>query len=338
MKPAHSAQTRKQLIVSFLNNTPWQQANREAMQQDASFRRYFRLTRRDGTTAILMDAPPPERPVADFANIADHLKMLGLRAPACIKIDNTAGLLLLEDLGDTTFTRALATGEDETTLYSQAIDELIKLHQHPQATDIDIATYDQPTLDREAGLLCDWFYPEVIPICLEEAAKSAYFSTWHELYENINYPLQSLVLRDFHIDNLMVVKDATSCAVLDFQDALIGSPAYDLVSLLEDARRDISTPLVKAMLDRYFSARPEIDKPALMQDYITLGVHRHCKVAGIFIRLHQRDNKPHYLHHIPRVIKLLQSGLQAPHLHSLKTWFDTYLPLNNIDIDRFKVS
>ena len=128
------------------------------------------------------------------------------------------------------------------------------------------------------------------------------------------------------------------CALLDFQDALIGSPAYDVVSLLEDARRDVSQHLTSAMLERYFRAFPNLDQSAFESAYKLLGAQRHCKVAGIFVRLWVRDGKPDYLSHIPRVMRLLEAGLQKPALRSLQRWFEEHVPDRLVPLPKINAS
>ncbi len=326
---------RKAAIKQFLNTTDWRDARLIPLAQDASFRRYFRLQLVD-RTAILMDAPPPERAVIEFARIAEHLDHLGLHAPAPLAIDNRHGLLLLSDLGDTTFTRALADGTDESHLYQIACDTLIHLHQHPKASSIDLPDYDVPTLDQETALLLDWFYPLVMAKPANEATRASYFKAWHQIYADLPCMPSTLVLRDFHIDNLMVIADTEGneqCALLDFQDALIGSPMYDLMSLLQDARRDISPSLEQTLLDYYFE-RVASKRQTSLQWYWALGAQRHCKVAGIFVRLWQRDQKPHYLNHLPRVIRLLKRSLARDELQAISHWFSAHLPLDHIDWNR----
>lgn len=325
-------QNRDHEVNEFLKQSIWANATRKPLNQDASFRQYTRLSL-DGQSAMLMDAKPPEQPVAEFDRIAKHLHSLDIKAPQSIQISNDDGLLLLEDLGETTFAQALRNGESEVELYSMATDLLSHLHTQTRASSITLPKYDLGVLQQEAVLLPDWFYPYVAQSSASEQTRQSYQKVWEEVFTALDKPHETLVLRDYHIDNLMVIDENRSrqCAVLDFQDALLGHPAYDLVSLLEDARRDISEPLSDEMHERYFIAT-NFNKAAFMPWYHALGAQRHCKVLGIFVRLFERDAKPVYLQHLPRVVRLLQQCLAEPNLKPVKMWFEEHLDLNKLKL------
>ncbi len=312
----------------FLTAQGWAPSAERPLAADASFRRYFRLEGPTGT-AVLMDAPPPQEDVRPFVKLANHLRKLGLSAPRVDAVDEVRGFVLLEDLGDETFSRRLHAGAETRALYTLAIDTLIHLQREPEATAVEVPNYDMEKLLAEASLLVDWYMPAKHGETAEPSVRDAYLSAWRELLEPTVAGPRTLVLRDYHVDNLMELsaREGTSaCGLLDFQDALIGSPAYDLVSLLEDARRDVPADLTSAMLERYFGAFPEFDDHRFRASYELLGAQRHCKVAGIFVRLWLRDGKPGYLPHIPRVMGLLEAALRQPALASLKNWFDRHLP------------
>jgi hypothetical protein len=326
--PQHAKQAREPERNRFLENQGWRPEAASLLAADASFRCYFRL-RQDGHRAVLMDAPPPMEDVRPFVRMARHLASLGLSAPKIHAVDADDGFVLLEDFGDDTYTRLLNQGVEATTLYSLAIDSLIHLHTRTDATHIDLPHYDQSRLLQEASLLTDWFVPahRGTPIGLE--AGEHYLDIWRSLLARVESQPPMLVLRDYHVDNLMRLpgqEGIAACGLLDFQDAVIGSRAYDLVSLLEDARRDVPCGLRDAMLTRYLRAFPGISASALKRELLILGVQRHCKVAGIFVRLNVRDGKPGYLHHIERVMGLLERGLQNPLMEPLRAWFDDNLP------------
>ena len=318
---------RKDLIEAFLTDAGWAGAARHRLAGDASFRRYERITGPRGR-AMLMDAPPPKEDVRPFLAVAAHLRALGYSAPAVLAEDRAAGLLLLEDFGDDTFTRLLAAGADETSLYALAVDVLIDLHRHPRATAIALPPYDQERLLAEAALLTDWYLP-AIGAPVSSAAREDYLARWRAAFRVFADTLPTLVLRDYHVDNLMQLggrAGVAACGLLDFQDAVLGSPAYDLVSLLEDARRDVTPSIVAAMQARYAAAFPRFDRDRFMAAYAVLGAQRNAKIVGIFTRLMVRDGKPHYLAHIPRVWRLLEGDLAHPVLADMRAWFDRHVP------------
>lgn len=322
---------RQALRQNFINAHGWGNALIIPLAWDASFRKYFRLSA-NGRTAMLMDAPPEHEPVNSFIRITKHLHELDLRVPEIHASDEQAGFILLEDFGDDTFTRLLISGENELTLYERAIDTIIQLHNHLAGTKLSVEKYDFDHLIAESGLFIDWYVIAAQNRKADSKFKSSFIEVWKSIYDGLPDLESVLVLRDFHVDNLMMVND--KCALLDYQDALIGSPAYDIVSLLEDARRDIPSVVTENILNRYTSSNPSLDIAAFEHHYSVWGAQRHCKVAGIFVRLWMRDNKPAYLPHLPRVMGLLENNLQHPALTPLLNWFaDNNLPLEHIRFD-----
>jgi len=325
------ALTREALIAEFLTKAGWGEADRKVLAADASFRRYDRL-HRDGQPAVLMDAPPPKEDVRPFLRIARHLVALGYSAPRILAEDVEAGLLLLEDLGDATFTRLLAAGDPEAPLYEMAADLLIDLHRQPVPA--DVPPYDRDKLLTEAALLTDWYAPAV-GIELDYTAKCAYLAAWSEVLPLARGVPDGLVLRDFHVDNLMRIEGRgglAACGLLDFQDALIGPVTYDLVSLFEDARRDIDGSVRAAGRRRYLDAFPNLDAAAFDASWAVLAAQRHAKVIGIFTRLCRRDGKPGYLRHIPRVWRLLEEASRHPGLKPVRTWLDANIPAGKREV------
>ena len=318
------------MIAHFLAGAGWPGAEVRPLAADASFRRYLR-ERRNGAGAVLMDAPPEHEDVRPFVRIARHLRGLGLSAPAILCADEDAGLLLLEDLGDDTFTRLLAAGADERTLYRLAVDVLIHLHRlaPPAAVPAGLPSYDLQRLLDEALLLVDWFLPAAAGRPVETGVRADFVAAWEAaLAESLAQPV-TLVLRDFHVDNLMQLAGRSglaACGLLDFQDVVAGPAAYDLMSLLEDARRDIAAALRHEMLACYIAGVAPDDTAAFGRSFAVLAAQRHAKVIGIFTRLDRRDGKPGYLVHIPRVWRLLQSALQNPALAEVRRWFDRHVP------------
>jgi aminoglycoside/choline kinase family phosphotransferase len=320
---------RAELIAGFLAAAGWGEAARRRLAGDASFRRYERLEA-PPFCAILMDAPPPQEDVRPFLAIARLLRGLGLSAPGILAEDVAAGLLLLEDFGDATYTRLLAQGAAEEPLYALAVDLLIALHRgFDPASAPQVPPYDDQRLLTEAALLVDWYLPAIAGKPTEPRLREEYLDLWRGLLLRARAVPASLVLRDYHVDNLMLLEGRAglaACGLLDFQDAVIGPVTYDLVSLLEDARRDVPPALADAMRARYLAGFPELDPAAFAASYAVLGAQRNCKIVGIFTRLCVRDGKPGYLSFIPRVWRLIEQDLGHPALAPVAAWLARYLP------------
>jgi len=322
------APTRDTLRRTFLSQAGLADVGLQPLCPDASFRRYFRLATSDGQW-LLMDAPPDYENVDAFVRIAKHLATLGLRSPQIGKVDNANGFALIEDFGNDTFTALLDAGENEQTLYCYAIDVLTTLHQQARATDLALPAYDLSAFMDEALLMVDWYAPLVTGAKVIQTDRQRYQQIWKAIFEALPPPVTTLVLRDFHADNLMWIPGESpegQIGLLDFQDARIGPIAYDVVSLLEDARRDLNPELVNTMRRRYLKVMSLEDTENFNAWYRVLGAQRHCKVAGIFSRLALRDDKPAYLRHLPRVINLLQQHLGDPLLMPLSQWLDEIIP------------
>ncbi|CAN0523902.1 unnamed protein product [Laminaria digitata] len=322
--------TRAAQIEDFLASAGWPGADHVTLAEDASFRRYERVTR-PGERAVLMDAPPEREDVRPFMKIARQLAGLGFSAPRLLAEDVGAGFLLLEDLGDATFSRLMGSGEDAVPLYTLATDVLIDLHGTPPVDAVPPGTpvYGDDLMLTEASLLTDWYLPAVTGKKTGDAAVAAYRDVWSGLLPLARHVPDTLVLRDFHVDNLMRIdgRDGiAACGLLDFQDAVEGPVSYDFVSLVEDARRDVDDGLRAAMRDRYLAAFPSLDAAAFDLSCVILGAQRHCKVLGIFTRLRDRDGKDDYLHHVPRLWRLLERAAANPSLAPLKAWLDTHIP------------
>jgi aminoglycoside/choline kinase family phosphotransferase len=320
---------RSAIVQRFLAAAGWADAARSKLAGDASFRRYDRL-QREACRAVLMDAPPPQEDVRPFLTVARLLQGLGLSAPAIMAEDVAAGLLLLEDFGDATYTRLLAEGAAEAELYALAVDLLIALHRAFDSTAAAIVPpYDDQRLLAEAALLVDWYWPAITGKPTEPRLREDYLALWRSLLPVARGVPSSLVLRDYHVDNLVLLdgrNGVAACGLLDFQDAVIGPVTYDLVSLLEDARRDVPEDLAAAMLRRYLAAFPALDRDAFAASYAVLGAQRNCKIVGIFTRLCVRDGKPIYLGHIPRVWRLIERDLSHPALAPMAAWLDRHIP------------
>jgi len=317
------------LMSAFVEAQGWAGTRPVLLAGDASFRKYYRLER-GGERAVLMDAPPPEEDVRPFIAVGTALREYGLSAPEILAADIHHGFLLLEDFGDDTYTRLLARGANEAALYALAVDTLIALHRRAgDAASVPVPPYDEERLLAEAALLVDWYVPEMLGQPLPADMRQAYLAAWRKILPQAALPQPTLVLRDFHIDNLMLLPGRTgvrACGLLDFQDALRGPASYDLASLLEDARREVPPALRRAMTERYVAAFPDLDRAAFARSTAILAAQRNCKIVGIFTRLCRRDGKPQYLSHIPRVWRLLDEDLRDPALAPVARWLDCNLP------------
>jgi N-acetylmuramate 1-kinase len=306
-------------LDAFLETYGWAEAAVTPVAGDASFRRYFRASRKDGRHAIIMDAPPPHEDPKPFINIAEYLLQLGFRTPAIWGQDLDRGLVLIEDFGDDRMREhldAFPDAEEET--YRQAIDTLIRLSDKPAAP---LPPYDMEAYLREVRLLTEWYMP-AMGLAVDQ---EAFDNLWSDMLDPISTEVHRnvTVLRDYHAENIMLLEDGGQ-GIIDFQDALVGHPAYDLVSLLQDARRDVSADLETKMIAYYRAAAKDVTDFDL--HYALLGAQRNTKIIGIFTRLWKRDGKERYLTFLPRMWDYLERDLEHPGLAKLKAWFNEAIP------------
>jgi len=309
-------------LESFLTGAGWTDAAVEPLTGDASFRRYFRI-RAGERTAMLMDAPPPEEDPAPFLRAATWLDANGMRAPRILAEDAPRGLVLLEDFGDARMRDYLDQwSNDEREVYRAAVDALIQLHRLPPGPFLD---YSLSEYLREARLLLEWYCPAQ-SLSVDVAG---YTDAWQSVLAAL-LPRQRpgvTVLRDYHAENIMLLGGLDQQGLLDFQDALVGHPAYDLVSLLQDARRDVSPEVEAEMFDHYVQ-NAGVSADDFLADYARLGAQRNAKIVGIFVRLWKRDGKPRYLAMIPRVWAALERDLAHPALKPVADWFAANIPVD----------
>jgi hypothetical protein len=343
-------------IRTFLERNGFEKAGRRYMQGDASTRAYERLTL-DGANYVLMNSPqrpdgPPVRDgkpysavahlaynVTPFIAMAQALRACGLSAPAIVAADRAAGLLILEDLGNETMVEGYPPAPVEAR-YEVAADLLAILHRSPlpatlpveQGVNYTLPRYDLDALLIEAELLVDWYLP-MLEAKIGGVRRDTYVALWRDALAPLLEMPASWVLRDFHSPNLLWLPLRTGVArigLLDFQDAVMGPPAYDLASLLQDARVDVPEMMEIALLSRYTRQRrlidPAFDAPAFAKVYATMAAQRASKILGIFARLDRRDGKPQYLRHIPRVWAYLQRSLAHPALAPLAAWYRVNVP------------
>lgn len=314
---------------AFAADAGWGDAVEAPLAGDASARRYARLSQ-GGATAVLMDDPPPGHSVAAFVRIARLLRGMGYSAPDVLAADEGRGFALLEDLGDDSFSALLdcpTTASLEGTLYGAATDFLVDLHRQPVPP--GLRRYDAAWMLDDATL----FLESIAGDAAGASGAAAFEAAWRGPLDMAAAGVQALCLRDFHAGNLMWLP--APCAggsgvrrvgLLDFQDARAGPAAYDLVSLLQDARRDLGAGLEAAMIARYLNASPRLDEAAFQADYAILGAQRAVRIVGVFHRLARRDGKPGYLTHLPRVWGHLDRNLAHPALGPVRDWFDRWCP------------
>jgi aminoglycoside/choline kinase family phosphotransferase len=316
------------LRADFVVRSGWGDAEERLLAGDASFRKYFRL-QRSGQSAVVMDAPPPQEDVRPFVRIGQHLLNMRLSAPEILAVDETNGFLLLEDLGDDTFARMLEKGGDEGTLYARATDVLAAVHAAPDHGLLpDLGAYQGEALIEAASLLPEWYLAAATghPATAEQC--ESYLAAWRQCLSDLPAIADTLLLRDYHKDNLLWLPTrpgAQACGLLDFQDAQRGHPSYDLVSLIEDARRDVSPAVYTACIDRYLT-ETGLDAKDFRTGFALMAAQRHARVIGLFVRLWKRDGKPVYLPHLPRVWRLFERALAHEALAPLRTWVDRLLP------------
>lgn len=312
---------RATLIAAFLARNGASAADAEPLAQDASFRRYLRLHR--PRPAVLMDAPPPED-VRSFLRIARHLHAHGLPVPEILDADAANGLILESDLGDDLLSTLLDRGEPAEPLLLAAVDALLAWQAIPPPPDLpawDAAAMAQTAL----GTLFDWWWPARYGGAAPEAARADVAAALAEMLRPVAEGPVAAVHRDFFAGNLLRLPTGR-IGIIDFQGAGMGHPAYDLASLLQDARRDIPAAAAAAAMRRYLDARPDLDPAAFRAAFTACAAQRHLRVACQWVRLALRDNRPHYLAYGPRTWRLLNQALADPAAAPLARALDRWIP------------
>jgi N-acetylmuramate 1-kinase len=353
---------RLEAIAAFLDQSGVKPGVRVSyLQGDASARAYAR-TELKGRSVILMDSPrqPDGPPVRDglpysrvahlaedvrpFVAIAGVLKAAQLSVPDIYHSNLERGLLLLEDFGDGVFGQELSRGAPQADLWRQGVDTLLALRNVPVPASLplpDGSSYCLPRQDRaslqiEAELLIDWYWPAVKGTAIMDAARQDFLQIWNALFDTLLALPTGWTLRDYHSPNLISLPErsgARRAGIIDFQDALVGPAAYDLVSLLQDARVDVAAALEHELLHYYCekaaASQSTFDRAAFEFSYAAFGAQRNTKILGIFARLAKRDGKPGYLRHVPRLWDYLDRDLAHPDLTALKAWYGQHFPENS---------
>ena len=307
----------------FLARLGWGGCEILPLAGDASFRRYFRIAH-GPRRAVLMDAPPPQEDPQPFIAVAEWLGGVGLSAPAILGRDLERGLLLIDDFGDDRLREALDEApERERELYEVATDLLVHLHGQPAMP--GLRPHGLEEWLSELQLFTGWYCPAV--------GVDPDVAAWDAAWAEVLAPVAAdglgpvTVLRDYHAENIMLVAARGGIAhfgLLDFQDAVVGHPAYDLASVLEDARRDVTPSVERAMIDRYVKATGQ--GPGFERAYWALAAQRNTRILGVFTRLWKRDGKPGYRKFQPRMWGLLERDLAHPSLAPVRAWFDANIP------------
>lgn len=360
-----SAFDRENLKLALLETAGLADAERHPLPGDASTRRYERIIAADGRRFMLMDQPPafesqPCDPswssdkrraqgwnaiarlsagrIEAFAAVAQHLNSLGLSAPDIPALDAPNGLALIEDFGDDLFARVIEQGTDEELLYLAAIEALAKLHGAGTPPSVisgvagewPLLVYDEVALQGGADLFIEWLPQYDSRVSFDDAAIAEWRAAWAPVVKSGAEGASVMAHRDYHAENLIWLsgrEGAARVGMIDFQDAVIAHPSWDLHSLLQDARRDVSPELEAKALDHYFALRPSVDRAAFMADYAGLAALNEARIIGIFARLIARDGKPRYAQFLPRMWAHLNRNLEQPALATVAAWFDKYVPV-----------
>ncbi len=325
------------LARTLLSGAGWGEARAVPLSGDASFRAYVRL-HLDGRTALLMLAPVDKEAIEPFIAVGKYLQSLDISVPDILAADPQAGFALLEDLGDAVFSVAIADGADEYALYAGATDVLVHVHAapcpemlHGFAADHPLQHFTPERLQDEVDRVLEWHWDDIHGRPVSASIRADYHAAWAPLWAVLATRPLVLTQCDYHSPNLMWLPGRTGLrriGVLDFQDALQGPASYDLVSLLQDARRDVRPDIEPALRRRYLAARPELDPAEFAREYAIMGAQRAARLVGQFIRLWRRDGKPGYLQHQPRIWRYLDEALRHPDLAAVRQWFDAHVPMD----------
>ncbi len=315
-------------IDDFLSGAGWAGAARTPITGDASFRRYERL-HRNGETAVLMDAQLADYNVRRFLRVGLILADWGYSVPKVLFADQAGGLLLLEDFGEPRFAEDLVDGMDPETLYGAAVDLLADLHgQAPPAT---LPDYSLDMMLEEVDQVLDWYLPARTGRAVTAGTRATYRHAWAQVLQPLVGRATAVTLLDYHAENLIWLSERGAhrrVGLLDFQDARIGPPEYDLASLLGDVRRDVDPALAQSTLRRYMDRRTAaVDSADCQAVFHLMGAQRNARLVGQWVRLWKRDEKPRYLTLMPRTWRMLEMDLSHPRLSPVARWFDEHIPV-----------
>ena len=313
-------------LYSFVLNCGFKEEDIIPIKNDASFRKYYRIKNKK---LIVMDAPPDKgESIEQFRTIADIIHTFNLSAPQIVSFDTKQGFMLLEDFGQTSFSNIL-NKDNESKLYKKAIEVLIQINKQSKSKEKKISklkSYSIDLLVNESLLFIDWYLEKRKGELVSSDQKKEFIKILNDFYNNIKPQSSTLVLRDYHVDNLFYLNNQKSLrqvGLIDFQDAVIGSPLYDLASLLEDVRRPLKSNLKKKLLEFYIKTI-NINVQDAEREMRFFSIQRNLKILGIFCRLSIRDKKDGYLKYLPNAVKLLRKNLQDPFFINLVNWLKQF--------------
>lgn len=313
-------------IEGFLKSNQIEIKNLIPIKNDASFRKYFRIDKK-----ILMDADPTlGEDVSSFININNLLNEFQLNVPEIYSIDKENGFLLLEDLGEDIFSKIL-DNKNEEKLYKQAIEILAEIHKKDLNEfnySILPKKYSIEKLLQESQLFIDWYLKKFLKLDISKTEIKDFSDIISKIFSSLEPKLEKLVLRDYHVDNLILQSSKVGLkqvGILDFQDAVIGQSSYDLISIIEDVRRPITKDLKTRLID-YFVGLTGYDLNNLKNELAFYSVQRNLKILGIFCRLSIRDNKPNYMSYNNNAWIYIESNLNNPIMKDLQNWIKKILP------------
>ena len=313
-------------LYSFVLNCGFKEEDIIPIKNDASFRKYYRIKNKK---LIVMDAPPDKgESIEQFRTIADIIHTFNLSAPQIVSFDTKQGFMLLEDFGQTSFSNIL-NKDNESKLYKKAIEVLIEINKQSKSKEKKISklkSYSIDLLVNESLLFIDWYLEKRKGELVSSDQKKEFIKILNDFYNNIKPQSSTLVLRDYHVDNLFFLNNQKSLkqvGLIDFQDAVIGSPLYDLASLLEDVRRPLKSNLKKKLLEFYIKTINTNVQDA-EREMRFFSIQRNLKILGIFCRLSIRDKKDGYLKYLPNAVKLLRKNLQDPFFINLVNWLKQF--------------
>ena len=313
-------------LYSFVLNCGFKEEDIIPIKNDASFRKYYRIKNKK---LIVMDAPPDKgESIEQFRTIADIIHSFNLSAPQIVSFDTKQGFMLLEDFGQTSFSNIL-NKDNESKLYKKAIEVLIQINKQSKSKEKQLSklkSYSIDLLVNESLLFIDWYLEKREGVLISSDQKKEFIHILNDFYKNIKPQSSTLVLRDYHVDNLFYLSNQKSLkqvGLIDFQDAVIGSSIYDLVSLLEDVRRPLKTDLQNELLEFYMKGI-NIKAQDVEREIKFFSIQRNLKILGIFYRLSIRDKKDSYLKYLPNAVKLIRKNLQDPFFINLVNWLKQF--------------